>query len=304
MTAKIQPAQLLHFLALLERRSFRLAAAQLSISQSALTKSLQRLESQLAIRLFDRTTRSVVPTPMALELRSLAQAALQGIDRFADEARLLAGGELGQVRLAAVAVAEPLVVQALAALSASHPALELELAVGDADVYADLESGRCDIAVGDEANASISGFAATLRATRLRVEPLVMLYRRAHPLASAERTTLTQALQFPWAIPSRYFAENQALRDLATQASGPGFPRYRLSSVAACVQLVAASDVIALVPATAAQRAEPLGLSHAALPRPLDIALAAFTLARATLSPSVTIVLQALVDAAGSSRTA
>lgn len=298
MELHTQPVQLTHFLALLERRSFRLAAEHLGISQSALTKSLQRLEARLGMRLFDRTTRSVVPTPMALELRALAQAALLGMDRFEDQARVVRTGQAGLVRLAAVAVAEPLAARALAALSGSHPGLEVELAVGGPDVYADLEAGRCDLVVGDEVNAARSSYAAALRVTPLGVEPLVMLFHGTHPLANHQRPSLADAMAYPWAIPSRYFADNRALQHLAEYAREPGFPRYRLSSVAACVEVVAASDVIGLVPGTIAQRCEGQGFRWSALEPPVNVALAAFTLARAAPTPAVQIVRESLVLAA------
>ncbi|MFK7914600.1 MAG: LysR substrate-binding domain-containing protein, partial [Pseudomonadales bacterium] len=207
-------------------------------------------------------------------------------------------GAVGQVRLAAVAVAEPLVAQALALLSTDSPDLELELAVGGIDVYADLEAGRCDLVVGDEINAARSRSSSALRITSLRTEPLVMLYRQSHPLAVTPDATMTETLAYPWAIPSRYFSENRALQELAEYAQAPGFPRYRLSSVAACIQLVAASDVIGLVPQTAALDARALGLMTADLAQPLTVPLATVTLARAAPGPSVMRVQQVLRAAA------
>ncbi len=53
---------LLAFLAIARERSFTRTAAKLGVSQSALSHSLKRLESQLGLRLLNRTTRSVSPT--------------------------------------------------------------------------------------------------------------------------------------------------------------------------------------------------------------------------------------------------
>jgi DNA-binding transcriptional LysR family regulator len=49
------------FLAVARERSFTRAAAQLGVSQSALSQSLRGLESRLGLRLLTRTTRSVAP---------------------------------------------------------------------------------------------------------------------------------------------------------------------------------------------------------------------------------------------------
>ncbi len=50
------------FLAVARERSFTRAAAQLGVSQSALSQTIRGLESRLGLRLLTRTTRSVAPT--------------------------------------------------------------------------------------------------------------------------------------------------------------------------------------------------------------------------------------------------
>ena len=50
------------FLAVARERSFTRAAAQLGVSQSALSQTVRDLEARLGLRLFARTTRSVAPT--------------------------------------------------------------------------------------------------------------------------------------------------------------------------------------------------------------------------------------------------
>ena len=53
---------LLAFLAVARERSFTKAAAQLGVSQSALSHTIRGLEERLGVRLLARTTRSVAPT--------------------------------------------------------------------------------------------------------------------------------------------------------------------------------------------------------------------------------------------------
>jgi hypothetical protein len=50
------------FLAVARARSFTRAAAQLGVSQSALSQTVRGLEARLGLRLLTRTTRSVAPT--------------------------------------------------------------------------------------------------------------------------------------------------------------------------------------------------------------------------------------------------
>ena len=53
---------LVTFLAVAKERSFTRAAAQLGVSQSALSHTIRGLEERLGLRLLTRTTRSVAPT--------------------------------------------------------------------------------------------------------------------------------------------------------------------------------------------------------------------------------------------------
>ena len=53
---------LIAFLAVARERSFTRAAAQLGVSQSALSHTVRGLEERLGVRLLTRTTRSVAPT--------------------------------------------------------------------------------------------------------------------------------------------------------------------------------------------------------------------------------------------------
>src|ERR1700679_2199384 len=53
---------LLAFVAVAKERSFTRAAAQLGVSQSALSHTIRGLETRLGVRLLTRTTRSVAPT--------------------------------------------------------------------------------------------------------------------------------------------------------------------------------------------------------------------------------------------------
>src|SRR5580765_8210885 len=53
---------LLAFAAVARERSFTKAAAQLGVSQSALSHTVRGLEERLGLRLLTRTTRSVSPT--------------------------------------------------------------------------------------------------------------------------------------------------------------------------------------------------------------------------------------------------
>src|SRR5271169_2514361 len=55
-------SDLVAFLAVAREQSFTRAAAQLGVSQSALSQTMRGLEARLGVRLLNRTTRRVSPT--------------------------------------------------------------------------------------------------------------------------------------------------------------------------------------------------------------------------------------------------
>ena len=64
------------FLAVAELRSFRAASEQLHVSASTVSETIGKLERQLGVRLFDRSTHHVLPLPSATRLIAPARAAI------------------------------------------------------------------------------------------------------------------------------------------------------------------------------------------------------------------------------------
>lgn len=72
------------FLAVARQQSFTRAAAQLGISQSALSHAMRNLEARLDIRLLNRTTRSVTPTDAGQHLLDTMGPHFDGIEAQID----------------------------------------------------------------------------------------------------------------------------------------------------------------------------------------------------------------------------
>jgi DNA-binding transcriptional LysR family regulator len=128
---------------------FGRTASQLHITQSHLSRTIRRLESEFAATFFDRTTRRVGLTPAGIEFGNLADRLLATIE---DGRRNIAGalsGERGQIRISAAGQSFFGVVSELArAVSDRHPHMdrEIRLALRRQDVIDDLVAGKTDIA--------------------------------------------------------------------------------------------------------------------------------------------------------------
>ena len=128
------------FLAVARERSFTRAAAQLGVSQSALSQTLRGLESRIGLRLLTRTTRSVAPTEAGERLLRAAGPHLEEI-----EAELAALSELrdkpsGTIRITAHDHAIRAVLwPALEKLLPDYPDIKVEIVIdyGLTDIVAE-----------------------------------------------------------------------------------------------------------------------------------------------------------------------
>lgn len=137
---------LLAFIAVAREQSFTRAAAQLGISQSALSHLIRALESKMGVRLLDRTTRSVSPTEAGERLMRNIAPRFQEI-----EAELLAVGELrdkpaGTVRITATEnAAQTALWPRIAKLLPKYPLIKVEIT--EESRFVDIVTERYDIGV-------------------------------------------------------------------------------------------------------------------------------------------------------------
>ena len=87
--------QLKLFLAVADALHFGRAAQQVGMAQPHLSRAIARLEQEVGVRLFDRTSRRVALTAAGERLREEAIALLQAERRAQEAARAAGGGSKG-----------------------------------------------------------------------------------------------------------------------------------------------------------------------------------------------------------------
>lgn len=119
---------LMAFVAVARERSFTRAAAQLGVSQSALSHSMKGLETRLGLRLLTRTTRSVSPTEIGERLLRTVTPKVEEI--YAELAVLTEMRErpAGTIRITAGEhAAESILMPALERLMPDYPDINVEV---------------------------------------------------------------------------------------------------------------------------------------------------------------------------------
>ncbi|MER1966327.1 LysR family transcriptional regulator [Castellaniella sp. GW247-6E4] len=139
-------ADLRTFVLVVERGSFSLAAAELGLTPSAVSKLVSRLEDRLEVRLLHRTTRRLSLTPEGDIFHLRARDILAAIEDA--EAEVSQAGRMprGRLRINCVTgFAFHELANALPVFSARYPDMHIELAVTDRVV--DLLAENADIGI-------------------------------------------------------------------------------------------------------------------------------------------------------------
>ena len=157
--------QLETFVLVYRNRSITRAAAELHVSQSAVSMLIRELEAQFGVKLFDRTTRAVQPTVAAAQALQTAERILAETRGLSHHMRDLAQARVGRlVFLASAGVASALMPRVLAAFCAAHPEIAVELH----DVTAGQFLSEMAISEGEFGIGSVQG-----DVVNMTIEPLV-----------------------------------------------------------------------------------------------------------------------------------
>ncbi|SAK84177.1 LysR family transcriptional regulator [Caballeronia fortuita] len=137
---------LVAFMAVARERSFTRAAAQLGVSQSALSRTVRALEERMGLPLLTRTTRSVSPTGAGERLIASVGPRLEEIEAELESLRAMTDRPAGTVRITTTDyAANTYVWPRVQAVLREYPELRIELVndYGLSDIVAD----RYDIGV-------------------------------------------------------------------------------------------------------------------------------------------------------------
>lgn len=136
--------------------SYSAAARSLSVSPSAISKSIQRLERHLGVALFMRTTRSLTLTTEGRDLHGRALKLLRDAEEIEQAAKTARAEPAGPLRIAAsLPIGLHVIAPSLASFRKRHPKVTIDLRLSDHMV--DLIDEGIDLAVriGDLADSRL-----------------------------------------------------------------------------------------------------------------------------------------------------
>ncbi|QNH23406.1 transcriptional regulator [Xanthomonas sp. GW] len=144
MTTDLQ--DLFAFLAVLRGGGFREGARLSGSSASSLSEAVRRLETRLGVRLFNRTTRSVLPTEAGARLAERLIPALDEVEAALDVVNGFRDRPSGTLRLNVPGAAARLVLPAIVTpFLKAYPEIRLEVIVEDS--FVDMLAAGCDAGI-------------------------------------------------------------------------------------------------------------------------------------------------------------
>ena len=90
------------FIQIAELGSFNKAAEKLHVTQTGLTRRIQRLEAHVGLKLIDRTTRTVALTSIGREFLPEAQRMVDAVDRSFERLKTMSRFSTGDITIASV----------------------------------------------------------------------------------------------------------------------------------------------------------------------------------------------------------
>lgn len=166
--------QLRYAEAVARHRHFTRAAEELHVAQSALSQQIRRLEAELGVELFERTSRTVTPTEAGRAVAARGRRVIAELDGVLGEIDELRGLVRGRVSIGALLPAGEIDVPGvLARFSREYPGIEVALREGTA-------GDLLELLVEDEVDAAFALLAtdppAELATERLSEEELVAAF--------------------------------------------------------------------------------------------------------------------------------
>lgn len=271
---RLRMRQVALLLAIDERGTLRAAASALGMTQPAATKMLHELEDTLGQTLFDRVGRG-------LQLNDAGRCVLahfhgmQGtITALGRELKALRQGSAGKLFVGSIMAASPaFLTQALIRLKAQYPLLAVEITVATSDRLLELlQQGALDLVIGRVTSATPEDYLFS----PIAQEPLSVVVARDHPLTRQHRVQFAALLKHPWILqpqgsPMRDVVEHEFKTHLAPLPKG----LVETASILTTTNLIAQTDMVAVIPQSIASRYEQHGLL-AIVPYTLSHRLEAF----------------------------
>ena len=245
--------QIEYFVALYDERSITKAARRLNVVQPALSMQISRLEKSFKTKLFERTSRGVIPTDTGRAFYGYCQKILGDVEeaeRYLRDASGMIGGRLTVGLMPSIA--HSVLPDVLAEYKVSFPDVKLVIVESYSGSLLDqLYAGSLDLAVVNHTN--IQDRTALVPLFR---DYLVLVTRRGNTKARVPAEIPSTRLQdYKLVLPTQRQGMRQLVDSIMASNGIKLMPEIEIDSMGPTLDLVRQSDWATILPVAAVQRA-------------------------------------------------
>lgn len=186
--------------AVAERKSMAKAAADLALTQPAVTKTIADMEHSLGVRLLDRTSRGVEPTVYGRALLKWCSVVFDDLHQAIQELGYLAGQTAGELRIGAIGpMVQGLLPAILDDLARGHPRIAFQvMSANTAELYRALRERTIDLIIGRLVKSATE---VDLQSERLFDESMHVVVGAGNRWLRKRPARLAELAREPWVWP-------------------------------------------------------------------------------------------------------
>ncbi len=245
----LSPRNLVHLIALAEEGRISRAAIRVHLSPSAFSRSIQSVEDDLGLQLFNRNANGATLTAAGEAVLTHAKALDFENKRFELNLDLLRRGDFDRVSIGAGPIPASIIIPGLIRAIHEHtPHLRIHVEFGNMPTLIErLDNNEIDICLGDIRYAA--GSEENYATKKLATIKAIVCCRSGHPLASAGRVTARDLLRYRLALSRVNPAIDRELHAcFGLEVSEPIPTVVECDDLSVLANLVATTDLIGLLP--------------------------------------------------------
>ena len=243
MKNSFQTQSLEHFVTLARTKNFTRAAEELNLSQSALSRAIQKLEEQLGQPLFERKPREVILTDLGELLLERAKDILRRVeDTFLE---LSVASRRGRIRLGAIPTIAPYFLpDLLGGFAKKHPTISVAVQEDTTEMLIrSCSHGEIDLAI-----VALPIIAKDLEVEPLFSEELLLVVPVGHRLATQKVIKIEAVAGFPFVMLNEAHCLSENIATFCRRQSVQPVTVERTSQLTTVQELVALDHGVSIVP--------------------------------------------------------
>jgi len=241
--------QIKYFLSVCNNKSFIKASYELNISQPAISKSINQLEYDLGVKLFERVPKGIFLTEFGTLFIKHANLINNDIQRAKDEITSTKEGRIGDITLGAgPSSREILVPLACSQLINENKDIYIDVVAElTDDLSQDLDSGKIDMSISMLLTSDKKRIKNSYSYIPLYKDRLNLITRKDHYLQKKKSIHLLDTIKYNWILPKlkgNLFIDDIFIKNGLT----PPISSITYNSAKFSLNLIANSDFIGFLP--------------------------------------------------------